>query len=237
MYAIWAATGAISALPAGTVLRGQVARLSVRSGEPDEVSCQQCAAPLPERPAVRCGHCGQWLGALLAIELTAAAVAALLIARFGPNPYVAAFAYLGVLGVALTQVDMAVRRLPDRLTLPAYPAVVALLAIAAVAGGDSASFERAMLGGAALAVCYLIFGLVSGGQLGGGDVKLAGLIGLVLGWLGWGTLVLGAAAGFVLAAIAGVALLAAGKASRRTLISFGPYMLWGALLAMLAGAS
>src|SRR5262249_60555333 len=120
---------------------------------------------------------------------------------------------------------------PDRLTLPASPAVAALLAIAAVAGGDTASFERAMLGGAALAVCYLIFGLVSGGQLGGGDVKLAGLIGLVLGWLGWGTLMLGAAAGFVLAALAGGALLAPRQAARRTAIRSGPAMPWGAALA------
>jgi leader peptidase (prepilin peptidase)/N-methyltransferase len=96
---------------------------------------------------------------------------------------------------------------------------------------------RALLGGVALGTCYLLLGLLSGGQLGGGDVKLAVPIGLVLGWLGWSTVLLGAAAGFVLAAIAGLALLAARRASMRTLISFGPYMLWGALLAIVASTA
>jgi leader peptidase (prepilin peptidase)/N-methyltransferase len=237
MYAMWAAIGAVSALPAGTVLREQVIRLSVRSGEPEEACCAQCGAPLPGRPALRCAQCGRWLGAALGSELTAAAVLALLLARFGPDPAVAAFAFLGVLAVALVQIDVAVRRLPDRLTLPAYPAVVLLLTLAAAVGGDWGRLVRALLGGVALGACYLLLGLFSGGQLGGGDVKLAVPIGLVLGWLGWSTVLLGAAAGFVLAAIAGLALLATRRASMRTLISFGPYMLWGALLAIVASAA
>jgi leader peptidase (prepilin peptidase)/N-methyltransferase len=237
MYAMWAAIGAVSALPAGTVLREQVVRLSVRSDEPEEACCLQCGAPLPGRPALRCDQCGRWLGAALGSELTAAAVLALLLARFGPDPAVAAFAFLGVLAIALVQIDVAVQRLPDRLTLPAYPAVVLLLTLAAAVGGDWNRLVRALLGGVALGACYLLLGLLSGGQLGGGDVKLAVPIGLVLGWLGWSTVLFGAAAGFVLAAITGLALLAARRASMRTLISFGPYMLWGALLAIVASAA
>jgi leader peptidase (prepilin peptidase)/N-methyltransferase len=178
MYAMWAAIGAVSALPAGTVLREQVIRLSVRSGEPEEACCVQCGAPLPGRPALRCAQCGRWLGAALGTELTAAAVLALLLARFGPDPAVAAFAFLGVLAVALVQIDIAVRRLPDRLTLPAYPAVVILLTLAAAVGGDWGRLVRALLGGVALGACYLLLGLLSAGQLGGGDVKLAVPIGL-----------------------------------------------------------
>jgi leader peptidase (prepilin peptidase)/N-methyltransferase len=234
MYTMWAAIGAVSALPASTVLREQVVRLSVRSDEPEETCCLRCGAPLPGRPALRCAQCGHWLGAVLVIELTAAAVIALLLARFGPDPAVAAFAFLGVLAVALVQIDVAVRRLPDRLTLPAYPAVIILLTLAAAIGGDWSRLVRALLGGIVLGACYLLLGLISGGQLGGGDVKLAVPIGLVLGWLSWSTVLLGAAAGFVLAAIAGLALLAARRASMRTLISFGPFMLWGALLAIVA---
>ncbi len=234
MYPMWAAVGAVAALPAGTALRGQVVRLSVQAGQPDEACCRHCGAPLPGQPALACGHCGQWLGAPAAIELMAAAVAGLLLARFGPAPASAAFAYLGVLAVALTQIDIAVQRLPDRLTLTAYPALIVVLALSAVTGTGSPTFVRALLAGLGLAACYLVLAVLSGGQLGGGDVKLAGLIGLVLGWLGWGTLLAGAAAGFVLAAMAGLALLAARRAARRTMLSFGPYMLWGALLAMLA---
>ncbi len=234
MNLLWAATGAIAALPAGTALRGQVYRLSVRSGEPDEATCRECGAPLPGSLVPRCPHCGRWLGAAGAIELVAAAVAGLLLARFGGQPAVAAFAFLGVLGVALTQIDVAVHRLPDRLTLPAYPALIVLLGVAAAIDGDGSALVRALLGGLVLAAVYLLLGLVSGGQLGGGDIKLAGLIGLVLGWIGWPALIFGACLGFVLAGLAGLVLLVGRRAARRSMISFGPFMLYGALLVIVA---
>jgi|SRR5580658_494701 leader peptidase (prepilin peptidase)/N-methyltransferase len=231
---MWAEAGAAAGLLAGLALRGEVARLSVRGGEPEETSCGDCAAPLPHRAAPRCGYCGQWLGAPMAIELTTAAVIALLLAKFGGQPAAAAFAYLGVLGVALSQIDLAVQRLPDRLTLPAYPALILLLAVAAAAQDNWAAFGRAVLGALAIGAGYVLLGLVSGGQLGGGDIKLAGLIGLVLGWLSWRTLLTGACAGFLLAALISLALLAGRKLSRRSKVTFGPYLLGGALLAMVA---
>ena len=234
MNLIWAAAGAVIGLPAGTVLRGDVARLSVRSGEPEETSCRECATVLLERPGLRCEHCGCWIGAAMAIELASAAVLALLLARIGFQPAAAAFAYLGVLGVALTQIDVAVQRLPDRLTLPAYPALIILLGLAAVPGGTWGAFVRALLGGLALGAAYLLLGLLSSGQLGGGDIKLAGLIGLVLGWLGWRTLIAGASLGFVMAAAVSLAMLAGRRISRHSMISFGPFMLSGALLVVLA---
>jgi prepilin signal peptidase PulO-like enzyme (type II secretory pathway) len=82
------------------------------------------------------------------------------------------------------------------------------------------------------AACPL--GLVRPGQLGGGDIKLAGLAGLVLGWLGWPTVLFGAALGFVLAALASLVLLAARRITLRGAISFGPFLLAGALLVILA---
>lgn len=230
----WAAAGAVAALPAGTVLRGRVYRLCVPAGACEQAACLACAAPLPAWPAVRCWSCARWLGVPAAIELTAAAVTGLLFARFGLRPDVAAFAYLGVVAVALAQIDASVQRLPDSLTLPAYPALILLLGLAAAGSHDGAPLLRALLGGLALGAGYLLLGLASGGQLGGGDVKLAGLIGIALGWLGWRVLVAGAGLGFVLAALTGVALLAAGRISRRTMVSFGPFMLGGALLAVLA---
>jgi leader peptidase (prepilin peptidase)/N-methyltransferase len=233
MYVIWAASGAALGLPAGTVLRGQVARLSVPGTEPEETACRSCAFSLPGRPALRCEHCGSWIGAPMAIELTTAAVLALLLAKIGFQPAVAALGYLAILGVALAQIDIAVQRLPDRLTLTGYPAVVILLALAAALGGTWAAFIRALLGGLALGAAYLLLGLFSAGQLGGGDIKLAGLIGLALGWLGWSTLITGASLGFVMAAIVSLVMLASRRISRRAMISFGPYMLSGALLAVL----
>ena len=106
--------------------------------------------------------------------------------------------------------------------------------MAAVISGDGAALGRALLGGLALGGGYLLLGLASGGQLGGGDIKLAGLVGLLLGWLGWSSLITGACLGFVLAAIVSLGLLAGRRISARAMISFGPYLLSGAMLAILA---
>ena len=183
---------------------------------------------------MRCWLCGSWFGVPVVIELLAAAVTGLLFARFGTEPAAAAFAYLGLVAVALTEIDLAVQRLPDRLTLTTYPALVVLLGLAAVFEGNGTALIRAILGSLVLGTGYMLLGLASAGQLGGGDIKLAGLVGLSLGWLGWQPLIAGASLGFVLAAIAGLALLATRRASLRARISFGPYILAGALLAVLA---
>src|SRR5262249_41014922 len=159
------------ALPAGTVLRGQVFRLSVRGGEPEEPACRACAGAIPAHPAMRCWLCGSWFGVPAGTELMAAAVAGLLFARVGTHPAVAAFAYLGVIAVALTELALTVQRLPDRLTLPTYPALIVLLGLAAVFDGNGAAAVRAILGGLVLGAGYLLLGLASAGQLGGGDIK------------------------------------------------------------------
>jgi leader peptidase (prepilin peptidase)/N-methyltransferase len=158
----------------------------------------------------------------------------MLLGHFGGQPDVVAFAFFGALSVALAAIDIAVQRLPDPLTLPAYPILIALLAGAAIASHDLAALGRALLGGLALAAGYLLLALLRPGQLGGGDIKLAGVAGLALGWLGWPTLIAGAALGFVLCAVVSVALLAARRLTLHSAICFGPFILGGALLAMIA---
>jgi leader peptidase (prepilin peptidase) / N-methyltransferase len=234
MNLVWAADGAVAGWMAGAVLRGAVFRLSVPAGAPDRAVCPRCSAPLPPWTATRCGHCGHTLGFPAVLELATAAVLALLFGRLGGQPVTLAFGFLGALGVALAAIDIQVQRLPDRLTLPAYPVLIALLAAAALTGHDLSALARALLGGLALGAGYLLLGVASPGQLGGGDIKLAGLVGLVLGWLGWPALLSGAVLGFLLAAAASLALLAARRVTMRSAISFGPFLLGGALLAILA---
>jgi leader peptidase (prepilin peptidase)/N-methyltransferase len=223
-------------LLAGTMLRVPVYRLSVMPGEPPDDSCRSCAALLPSRPSLRCHHCAAWLGAPLAAEFCTAAVLALLAVRFGGQPVTGAFAFLGIAGVALAQIDSVAQRLPDALTLPAYPGLLAQLAMAAIPAGQWTALVRAAECGLVTGAAFLVIALVSGGQLGGGDVKLAGLIGIALGWLGWAAAAGGAFLGFLLAAAASLALLVVRKASRRSAIGFGPYLLSGALIAALASA-
>ncbi|MBO0825331.1 MAG: prepilin peptidase [Actinobacteria bacterium] len=232
MNLAWAAAGAVLGVPAGAMMRGPVFALSVPGGAADRRACPRCGAAVSLRPAVRCGGCGRLFGTLAVFELATAGVLALLFARFGGSAAVAAFGFLGVLGVALSAIDIAVQRLPNRLTLPAYPVMVVLLGVAAVFGHSGGTLVRALLGGAALAAVYLFLAVLRPGQLGAGDVKLAGLTGLALGWVGWPVVVFGTALGFVLSALVSVALLAARRITMRSSISFGPFMLGGALLAI-----
>ncbi len=234
MNLAWAAAGAVAGVPAGTVLRGVAFRMSVPSGEPERTACLHCGAAVGWWHTVRCRECGTRFAAPAVFELVTAAVLALVCGRFAGQAGVLAFVFLGALGVALGAIDIAVHRLPDKLTLPAYPVLVALLGAAAAIGDDGGALLRALLGGGALTACYLLLAVVRPGQLGGGDVKLAGLTGLGLGWLGWPTLVFGAALAFVLSALVSLALLAARRISLRSAICFGPFMLGGALLAILA---
>jgi leader peptidase (prepilin peptidase) / N-methyltransferase len=236
MNVIWAAAGAVLGLAAGAALRATVFRLSVAPGEPERTACPHCDGPIPRRFAVRCARCGTSLGTPLALELSTAVVVALLLGRFGGQPDVVAFGFFGVLGVALAAIDIATQRLPDLLTLPAYPILITLLAGAALVGHDFAALGRALLGGLALAGAYLVLALVRPGQLGGGDIKLAGVAGLALGWLGWPALIAGAALGFVLSALVSLALLAARRVTLHSAISFGPFLIGGALVAMLTSA-
>jgi leader peptidase (prepilin peptidase) / N-methyltransferase len=237
MNLVWAATGALAGLPVGTALRDPVFRLSVPSGTPEQSTCPCCAAPVSSWLAMRCGHCGRSLVTAGMLELPTSIVLALVLGRFSAHPVTLVFAFIGALGVALAVIDIRVQRLPDRLTLPAFPVLIALLAGAAAIGNDAGAFVRALLGGLVLSGSYLLLALLRPGQLGGGDIKLAGLAGLALGWLGWATLFIGAVLGFVLFAAVSLVLLAARRITLRSEISFGPFLLSGVLIAIFtAGA-
>jgi len=236
MGLVWFVGGALAGGLAGAAMRGVVYRMSVPYGEPERTGCVHCQRPIDRRalwPPVRCRRCGGRLGTPLVLELTTAAVLAVLAGRFAAQSEAAAFAFLGVLGVALAAIDIAVQRLPDRLTLPAYPIVISLFAVAAVVGPDPGALPRALLGGAVLAGSFLVLALLRPGQLGTGDIKLAGLLGIALGWLGWPVLLIGSALGFVLLTLFSLAMLAARRVTLRSDVSFGPFMLAGALVAAL----
>jgi leader peptidase (prepilin peptidase)/N-methyltransferase len=141
--------------------------------------------------------------------------------------------WLAVIAVALAFVDLAVHRLPDRLTLAAYLGTGGLLAGAALAGGRFDDLLRAGLAGAALAAFYLVLFLVNPAGMGLGDVKLAASLGTALGWLGWETALIGAFLGFFAGGLYGAALMVAGRAGRKSEIPFGPFMIIGAFAAIL----
>ncbi|CAA9299632.1 MAG: Leader peptidase (Prepilin peptidase) / N-methyltransferase [uncultured Friedmanniella sp.] len=140
-----------------------------------------------------------------------------------------------VWAVVLAVVDLEVRRLPDRLVLPAYPVVAVLLTLCALATGDPAALLRALTCAGAGVAAFLVAALLSpGGEgLGLGDVKLAGVLGGLLGWWGWSDALVGLLSGFVLGALGSLLLLLARRVDRRGAVAFGPAMLLGAYLCTL----
>jgi leader peptidase (prepilin peptidase)/N-methyltransferase len=156
--------------------------------------------------------------------------------RFGPSWQLPAFLVLAVAGVLLAVIDLEHHRLPNRILAPASGAAVVLLALAAAATGAWPHLLGAVLGAGALYLFFLLLALLAPAGLGMGDVKLAGLLGLYLGWLGWGAVVVGAVAGFAVQTVVALVLLAVGRVGLKGEIPFGPAMLAGAAIA-LAGAS
>lgn len=168
----------------------------------------------------------------------AAATAALfgaLAVLFGPTVQLPAFLFFGAIAVALTVTDAGHRRLPHRIVLPSYLVAGALLSAAAVITGDGTALLRAALAMAASFAFYLVLALFTAGGMGPGDVKLAGLLGLHLGWLGWSHVLLGPPLGFLIAALVLTPLLAAGWVHRRSQIPLGPALIAGSLLSVFTG--
>ena len=146
-----------------------------------------------------------------------------------------AFLYLVAISVALALIDIDVKKLPNVLTLPSYPVGAVLLTLGAVSAHQPWDLARAAIGGAALWLLYALLWFIYPKGMGLGDVKLAGVLGMYLGYLGWGSLLVGAFLGFVLGGVFGIALVAVNRANRKTKIPFGPFMIAGALVAVFFG--
>jgi leader peptidase (prepilin peptidase)/N-methyltransferase len=136
---------------------------------------------------------------------------------------------VGLLGVLLGAIDLAAERLPDVLVLPGLVAAAVALAVIAALTGAWGSWGRALVAGLAYAGTYLLLALLPGGQLGLGDVKLAALLGMCLGWFGWPLVVVAILLPWLVnAPVALVLLVRRGGGS----MPFGPAMLVGAYLSL-----
>jgi leader peptidase (prepilin peptidase)/N-methyltransferase len=147
-----------------------------------------------------------------------------------------AYGFFAVQSVVLAVVDARTHRLPDRYVLPGYPVAGVLLAASALGSGTGERLFTVVGGSVALFGFYLLLRMLRPRAMGGGDVKLAGVVGAYLGFLGWDVVLVGALAGFLLAGFYGVILLLARRARASDAIPFGPWMLGGAWFAILATA-
>ena len=184
-------------------------------------------------PAARAGAGRVLLTCLAAVAAIGAAPV-----LAGDRPAVLALAWFGGAAVVLAGVDLASHRLPDRVTFPAIGVCAAALVADAAVTGPWSALLRAIAAAVAAYLLGTVARLVQPRGFGGGDVKLLGLLGLVLGWAGWGVLVTGVFAGLLIGALGSLVLVAVGRAGWRTAVAFGPPLLAGAYAALaLAAAS
>lgn len=183
--------------------------------------CRQCAEPISARYPL--------------VEAATGLLYAGLAAKLGWDWALPAFLYLGAVCVALALIDLDTKRLPDVITLPSYVVGPVLLGAAALLSGERDPFVRALVGLAALYGIYFLLVLAYPAGMGFGDVKLAGILGLYLGWLGWSEWFTGWLLGFLLGGLFGVGAILLRKASRKSMVPYGPFMIAGAVLAVFAG--
>ncbi|MCI2957308.1 prepilin peptidase [Agromyces atrinae] len=171
----------------------------------------------------------------LRVVVVLCGVAALigLVARLGDDRALPVVVLLAVVAVPLAIVDLEEHRLPNHLVLPTTLVAATLLAAAAVATDAFDVLVRALLGGAVMFGLYLAGALASPRSVGMGDVKLAALLGLVLGWFGWSTWVAGLALAIVIGGVVAVLAVLLRRATLSSALPFGPSMLAGALAAVI----
>jgi leader peptidase (prepilin peptidase) / N-methyltransferase len=208
--------------------------------------CPSCDAPIAFRDNVpvvswlllrgRCRSCGSHISIRYPlVELATAALFVAFAIRFGIHADLPAYLYIAAVGIALAMIDIDLLRLPDILTLPSYPIGLVLLGIAAWVDNAPHAFVRGVLGMVVLAAFYGLVWLLYPAGMGLGDVKLAGVVGLYLAWLGWGQLAVGAFSAFAVGAIVSIAIVGVKGGGRKTRVPFGPFMLIGLLIGIFAG--
>jgi leader peptidase (prepilin peptidase)/N-methyltransferase len=147
-----------------------------------------------------------------------------------------AWLVLAVVGAVLGYIDARTRYLPSVIIWPTYVVVGAGLLAAAMATGEWGSLRRAVIAGAIGFVVFYVLWFAFPRGVGFGDVRLSGLLGGALGWLGWGEFVSGLYGGFFLGALVGIVLIVTRVMTRKQMVPFGPFMLVGALAGVLLGA-
>lgn len=184
----------------------------------------------------RCRRCRTAIGVEpLILEVVTASLFSLTAWQFGLTMRTVAYCALMAGLVALTWIDLHTKRLPREISYTTFLIGAPLLAIAAVVEGESRRIVTMLFGAVlALAIMGLVY-LVSRGGMGDGDVRLAPLLGLYLGWLNPGLVAVGIFYGFLSGAVVGIVLMIVGRAGRKTALPFGPFLALGTVVAIFWG--
>jgi leader peptidase (prepilin peptidase)/N-methyltransferase len=209
--------------------------------------CPGCDTPIAPRDNIpvlswallrgRCRHCGTSISARYPlVELLTAALFAAVGARFADSWVLPSYLVLTAGLVALSAIDLDHHLLPVRVLYPVGLIGGVLLVIGSGLEDEWGAMGRAVLGALAAFLVFYAIHWISPGGMAFGDVRLSFLLGLFLGWLGWGYVAGGLFTGFLLGAVVGVALIALGKGGRKTKVPFGPFLAAGTMIFILVGA-
>lgn len=234
-------------LAVGSFLNVVVARVPEgRSVVRPASACPGCGTAISPRDNVpvlswillrgRCRSCREPISSQYPLVELATGIAFVLVAVVGGLSWATPLhLYLVAIGVALTVIDLQVHRLPDAIVLPSYLVVAVLLTLAAWGDGRWDDLLRALFGAIILFAAYFLMLVAYPSGMGFGDVKLAGILGAVLAFSGWGSLAVGAFSAFLLGGVVSVILLATRRVTRRSGIPFGPWMIAGAVVGVVWG--
>ena len=209
--------------------------------------CPSCGVELRTRdniPVVswlllrgRCRNCGERISVRYpAIEILTAVLFGLAAWRIRPATDLVAYVPLLWVLVVLSFIDLEHKLLPNRIVIPAFATGVLLLGISAALGPGVVAWVRALLGAVTAFAFFFALALISPRGMGMGDVKLSAVLGLALGYLGWGRLFVGFFIAFAAGAVGGIALVMARRAGMKTEVPFGPYLALGTIASVLFGA-
>ena len=242
-----AVVAGLAGLAIGSFLNVVIARVPKRQSVVQPRShCPSCDAPIAGRDNVpvvswlvlgrKCRSCSapiSWRYPM--VELVTAGLFVAMAFRFGPDAVVAAFCLFMAFLLAVTVVDLEHFIVPNRIVYPTLGLSVILLAVAAAADHHWNLLARSAIGGAIGFVALGVIHVIQPRGMGFGDVRMAGIIGIYLGWLGLPQLAVGLFLAFLLAGVIGVGLVVFGGRGAKTRVPFAPFLAAGALLTVVWG--
>jgi leader peptidase (prepilin peptidase) / N-methyltransferase len=209
-------------------------------------ACPNCKTQIEDRdniPVVswlllrgRCRTCGTPISKRYPIvEAATGLLFAGVALRFGYSWALPAYLVFAAGLFALAAIDLDVHLLPKKIVYPLLAILATLLVVASAATSDWRALWVGALCSCSWFALFFAINLVSARMLGFGDVRLALVLGLGLGWLGVSEVVIGFFVANLIGAVVGLVLIATHRATRETAVPYGVFLALGAGFAVYTG--
>ena len=219
-------------------MKAAVAVLCALLGVPGGMLANLLVERIPEKQPLRPLPAARDLSRSTLHRLVIAATVALFAGvglRFGADWVVPAYLVFFVCLVSVSVIDSQRQIIPNHIIYPTIFASVPLLALAALAGGEWDRFGHALLGATLAFLALLVIHLIQPSGMGFGDVRLAFVLGLFLGWINLSHVFVGPFLGVLLISAVGLVLAVLRLRSLQEHIAFGPFLAAGSTVAVFAG--